>query len=334
MGQDDSRIVRVLGELADLGRRIGERAEELATLAGKGRGDAAGEPGGMAASAAQLAASAADLAGATAPTGDRGPADRPRHAASSEPKPGRGTDRPAGQSAGGGSRRVTGSGRASSREAGATGSAAGSPSATQRKATRGAAAGSHVRPPRSPAAAGGQRRARPAGPVLVSTVMHLVVLLGLGMIFVARDAKPEKFVITSGGPEETVVEEFTPLEFEAAEAVDEAAEFTDLPPAEFEPVAAEPLSIDDLAAPTDLAVDAAAIMPASFSAADMLATVGGGDAGEASGGGGGGGRAGASAPGVPTFFGHKGQAQSVCFVCDNSGSYRDGGFHTVLAEVG
>ncbi|MFM1903270.1 MAG: hypothetical protein RLZZ440_1170, partial [Planctomycetota bacterium] len=30
MGQDDSRIVRVLGELADLGRRIGERAEELA----------------------------------------------------------------------------------------------------------------------------------------------------------------------------------------------------------------------------------------------------------------------------------------------------------------
>ncbi len=166
--------------------------------------------------------------------------------------------------------------------------------------------------------------------------MHLVVLLGLGMIFVARDAKPEKFVITSGGPEEMEVEEFTPLEFEAAEPVDDAAEFSDLPPAEFEAVDAEPIDVADLATPADLlAVDVTDVMPASFSAADMVASIDVGDTGEGgTAGGGGGGRAGASAAGTPTFFGHQGQAQSVCFVCDNSNSYRDGGFHTVLAEVG
>lgn len=32
--------------------------------------------------------------------------------------------------------------------------------------------------------------------------------------------------------------------------------------------------------------------------------------------------------------GRRGQGRSVCFVCDNSNSYRDGGFQTVLDEVG
>lgn len=194
-------------------------------------------------------------------------------------------------------------------------------------------------PQKQVVASAGRRRARPAGPVLVSTVTHLVVLLGLGMIFVASEAKPERFVIESGAPEETAVEEFTPLEFEPAEAADALAESADLPPVAFEAVDAVTLPLADLAASADLeALDADHVMPESFAAADLLATIGEAAAGGAAGGGEAAGHAGrgggAAAAGAPTFFGRQGQGRSVCFVCDNSNSYRDGGFQTVLAEVG
>ena len=164
--------------------------------------------------------------------------------------------------------------------------------------------------------------------------MHLVVLVGLAMIFVARDAKTDPFVITSDRPAETFVEEFTPLEFEAAEVTEESAEESLEPsPAELVSFDAEPVALDDLAVSADSAPgDAMDIMPASFEASDMLATIGGGASGET----GGGGRASASGGGLagaPTFFGKPGEGKSVCFVCDNSNSYRDGGFQTVLAEV-
>lgn len=298
MGRDDSRIARVLGELADLGRRIGERAEELATLAGPGR---AGEPTSgtadtaeMAASAAQLAASAAGLAAAKPE-----PARRPPVAA--EPVA----------------------------------------PLVRRGRQREGAAGRRVRP--KTAADGGSpersvkarsethRRARRAGPVLVSTAMHVVVIMGLAMIFVARDAKPERFVITSDAPAEVVVDEFSPVEFEVSESV--AEESAEPAAAELVSFEADPVAIDTMAFSADLAAaDAPDIPPTSFDSADMLAAVGGGTGAEA-GGGRAGGSKGEGTAGAPTFFGRKGQGQTVCFVCDNSNSYRDGGFHMVLAEV-
>ena len=271
MGQNDSRIVQVLGELADLGRRIGERAEELAALAGKRDArSAARRAGRLASSATRLAASAA--------VGQAAPADSSKK--------------------------------------------------TRRPAPR------NGRTIQSPAAATGRHRPRPAGPMLFSTAAHLVVLLALGMIFVVGEAKPERFVIESGVPDEAVLEEFTPLEFESAEDADEAAEFAELPLAEA--VAAEMVVPADLAAADELLTLAAEqVMPAAFETGDLLASIGAAGEGEAAGPRGGtGGSGGAAAAGAPTFFGRRGQGQRVCFVCDNSNSYRDGGFHTVLAEVG
>ena len=96
----------------------------------------------------------------------------------------------------------------------------------------------------------------------------------------------------------------------------------------------EPMDIPAVAMADDLAaIDTSEIVPVSFDSADILATVGGGAGVEAGGGGGAGHGAGGGAAGAPTFFGRKGQGKSVCFVCDNSNSYRDGGFHMVLAEV-
>jgi len=297
MGRDTSRIARVLGELAELGRRIGERAEELAALAAKGaREEGASAPGNsfeVAASATQLAATAANLAGVQ----NRGESPRLRAGAPAT-KPAA-TSNPAGRS------RVR-------------------PGSTPPLATK--------RGPIIPAE--GRRRARPVGPVLVSTAMHLVVLVGLALIFVARDAKTDPFVITADRPAETLVEEFSPLEFEAAESAEELAEAPPEPAlADLAPLS-EPVVIDEMAVSADLvAIDTSDVVPVSFDSSDILATVGGAAGGEASGGGGAGNGAGGGAAGAPTFFGRKGQGKSVCFVCDNSNSYRDGGFHTVLAEV-
>jgi hypothetical protein len=310
MGRDDSRIARVLGELADLGRRIGERAEELASLAGKGGKDAAATAADgtadVAVSAARLAASAADLASVTheaapAAGGVRRTADTPRTRVA----------RPEDQ------RRVSRNAKPAHH---ARHSVRRSPPQARRATT-------------TQSSAEGRRQTKPFGPVLVSTAMHLVVLVGLALIFVARDAKPERFVITSDAPAEALVEEFTPLEFEVSDSANEDA--ADLPEPSLSDLAAvsELLVVADMAMPDDLvSLDTAAVMPVSFDSADLLATVGGGGEGEAGGNRGGAGR-GAGTAGAPTFFGRKGQGQSVCFVCDNSNSYRDGGFHMVLAEV-
>lgn len=309
MGRDDSRIARVLGELADLGKRIGERAEELALLAGRGRDAnepvAARETVEVAASAAQLAASAAGLAGRKPGSADRDPA----------------RDRPAGSAE-----------RAAARQTPKKpGSPAGSVDAKRSRGKPPAACGRRAVKRPALRAATTWWRVKPAGPVFVSTVMHLVVLVGLAMIFVARDAKTDPFVITSDRPAETFVEEFTPLEFEAAE--ESAEESLEPSPAELVSFDAEPVALDEIDVAADSAPgEAADIMPVSFEASDMLATIGGGAGGEA-GGGGRGSASGGGAAGAPTFFGKPGAGKSVCFVCDNSNSYRDGGFHTVLAEV-
>ncbi len=313
MGRDNSRIARVLGELADLGRRIGERAEELAALAATGgrdeRSSAAGETVEVAATAAQLAASAADLAGVTKGRGGPETPDSRRRAqpsAKNDPKP----------------------------ETKPETKPATAATATRRSSPQPHATARGIARSRPQASVESRRRGKPVGPVLVSTAMHLVVLVGLAMIFVARDAKTDPFVITSDQPAELLVEEFTPLEFEAAESTDEAAEEPPEPAlAELMPLS-EPMDIPAVAMADDLAAsDTSEIVPVSFDSADILATVGGGAGAEAGGGGGAGNGAGGGAAGAPTFFGRKGQGKSVCFVCDNSNSYRDGGFHTVLAEV-
>ena len=284
MARDDSQIARVLGELAELGQQIGERAEALAALAN-------GQPATPPAPNEQASNEQASKGKKPASAPSRGR----RAAASSDGKP---------------------SGRAS-----------------------------RPRPPtplpaveKSRPAHGPRRAGRPVGPVLVSSLMHLVVLGGLALILVARDAKPEPFVITAGSPSEEPTEDFTTVEFDLEEQPAEEAETAAeaLPesvlaePSLDAPLIEPPPLTDALAALDVTATDDPAVMPASFGSADLLADLGGGNEGSAAG------SPGAStspAAAAPTFFGRTGRGRSVCFVCDNSRSYPAGGFHTVLAEL-
>ena len=177
---------------------------------------------------------------------------------------------------------------------------------------------------------------RTLGPAAVSTLIHLLVLLALAMLFVAREEKPDRFVIVSGTPAEEVVEDSVPVEFDADVAPPEETEpveqmAAEMPALDVATPTPEPMALDGIAA-ADAAppIDLAGTLPA---ADDVMATFGGGGDAEAGTGGAGGGKPAGRATGAPTFFGKTGKGRSVCFICDNSPSYKDGGFHMVLSEV-
>jgi hypothetical protein len=298
-------LASVLGELADLGRRISERAAELAGLMGEGGGPV---PPELADRLADVRTSTADLAAAAA-------------VVTAATKPAKHTPQA---------------------KANATRTRVRAPRAIpvaphkpvsqtpKRKRPRESKA---VVAARLPSALDGGRRLRPFMPALVSAAVNVVAILGLALIFVAAEAKPDRPVLTLGAAEESFVDEMTPVEFEAsAEAPAEVDQAADQPP-EFNALAADAVAIDNMAFDeAALATDPSAVMPVSFDSADALAAMGGAG-GEASGSGRGGGPAGGGQPGAGSFFGRPGQGQTVCFICDNSNSYRDGGFHAVLDEV-
>ncbi|MFZ4635913.1 MAG: VWA domain-containing protein [Pirellulales bacterium] len=304
MSRDDSRLGAVLGELADLGRRISERATELAGLVGEA---GARVPPGLAerladvtTSTADLAAAAAVVTAATETTPHKPPAaaDAPRQRIMARPVRHAAKQKPASPQP----RRV-------------------------RSRVSTAVATAH-----RPIALDG-RRLRPLMPALVSTAVNIVAILGMALIFVAAEAKPKRPVLTLGAPEETFIDEMTPVEFEtsveAPAASEQAADqFPELAMATADAVAIDDVSLDDAA----FVGDPATVTPVSFDAVDALADVGGvgGKSEEAVRGGG---SAGGGQPSGGSFFGRTGQGQTVCFICDNSNSYRDGGFHAVLDEV-
>ena len=299
MAQNDSQLARVLGELAELGQRIGERAEQLATLAGTGSPERSETQG-----RAEKSLPAAETT-PSEPAAGSSKAEKPRPPAApaaGEPS----SAQPPSERRPRGSRKAGRPGRRSP------------PSSSPRAVPPQTTAGSSRRP------------GRPAGPVLVSTVMHVLVLGGLAFILVSRDAKPEPFVIEAGSPVAEEIEEFLPVEVDlTAEPADQPeeqpAEFADLAIDELVPEIDAPVLVADLAAADVMAADASVVTPISFNAGDVLADLGGGGEQPA--------RPGGGPATAPAFFGRTGQGASVCFVCDNSNSYRDGGFHTVLAEL-
>jgi hypothetical protein len=277
-------LAAVLGELANLGRQISERAGELAGLMNE-VGDAV--PPDLAERVADVHRSTAELAAA---------APRQRIGATRAP------------------RRV--------RHASAP-----------RQQPRTAATVAAARRPLDP---DGKRRLRPFIPAAVSTAVNVAVILGMALVFIAAEAKPKRPVLTLAGAEEQFVDEMMPVELVATDEPPAALDQADVPLPELTPLTADPVAIDDVAVDAvDLAVDATAVMPVSFETVDMLADVGGtGDFGDEAGGSArGGGPARGGQPGGGSFFGRQGQGQTVCFICDNSNSYRDGGFHTVLDEL-
>jgi hypothetical protein len=180
--------------------------------------------------------------------------------------------------------------------------------------------------------------------------VHLIALLGLAMMYVNVKAEPVRVAITLGEavelgePAENVADEITLVAFDGPQQPDDSMESL----AVAEAIAVEPLP-DAVASAEELfadvtSVDAAGATDATlFDSGAMLAEIaGGGPRGEGQGGagqrgggqrGGGEGAGGAADRNAPTFFGRAGQGRSVCFICDNSNSYRDGSFHAVLDEL-
>jgi hypothetical protein len=284
MERDDVRVAVVLRELADLGRRIGEQAGELARLTKERQRDSE-------------------------------PPRTPRKAATNPPE------------------RIT---RTPDRL----------PAAAKRR--HGARSRPTVVPCRLPKGPRAHiRRGRAVGPGLVSGIVHLIALLGLAMMYVTVEAKPVRVAITLGEAvsldeaaafdeaTETAHDEITLAASDAQQQPDDLMELLSVA----EAIASEPLSDVGLPPSDEVfaeepSADAAGLMDmASFDAGDMLAEVASGRQGRSGQGGGGQERGGVAGGVGATFFGRAGTGRSVCFICDNSNSYRDGRFHAVLDEL-
>jgi hypothetical protein len=299
---NEARIVEALGELAELGSRIGERAGELARIVRDKRGTTSPREAGVAAdvlgAAAEIGATVDLIAAAAHPPVDhRQTADRRRSSAGSAP--------------GRAGRRGR---RSSARSAAVRGS----------RATR---EGSQF-----------PRRPKALWPVVASIMLHVLVVAGLALIFVTVDAPADQRVITLGMAEPPLEEEAAVVEMPSAEQPVEEATDAGGRPAAPDLLADEPVSIPEpnlspesaavpILADTVGPVDLEAIGAAGVSGLGGPEGEGDGDRGSRG--------AGAARQGGPTttFFGRTGQGGNVCFVCDNSNSYRDGGFHAVLDEV-
>ncbi len=322
MDREDGRIAKVLEELADLGRRIGERAGELARLAKERQRASAprGDEGmaGVAAAAADLASEAAAvMASREPPSRDaqrrqtrrepatanndhhaRNSSATPKHSTNAKPEHDTVTENP---------RPETGVVSRRSRRSG-----------SGRVVAHGAG-------PRSV-------RKRAVGPVLASALVHLAALLSMAAVYVVVEAKPIRLALTVGDAAEPAFEEAALVSIDTPVQPDEPVELL----AEAAPTDVEPLSLldpapsDPLLAQRDPVDDVGGAM-AAFEPGAMLAEIGGPGDGKPAGGGQGGGAAGGKP--AAAFFGRAGQGRSVCFICDNSNSYSDGSFHVVLEEL-
>jgi len=296
MERNDVRVAAVLRELADLGRRIGEQAGELARLTTERHAGSRQAP--------------------SLPT--------PRTAPT---KPRERTTRTAGH-----------------RPAQAK-------LASEAKKRHGSRSRPTVVPRCLPKSLRPDRlRGFVVGPGLVSGIVHLIALLGLAMMYVSVEAKPVRVAITLGEAaalnETAALDEATKLALDEIEllASDSESQPDDSMESLAEAIAAEPLAdvgaapSEELFADVQSADDAGAANAASFDPGELLAEVAGGGLGEAGRkrggqGGGGQGSGGAANGAAASFFGRAGQGRSVCFICDNSNSYRDGSFHAVLDEL-
>ena len=326
MSRDDGRIAKVLEELADLGRRIGERAGELARLTKeRQRASTSRSDDGM----AGVAAAAADLATeAAAVVASREPSIRGTQRRQTRREP---TAAHNDHHAPNTSTTTKNSTRAQPKHDTSTNTLTENPRpepgvAIRRSRRR--AIGRAV--PRGAGQRGVRKRA--VGPLLASALVHVVAILGLATIFVVVEAKPIRLALTVGDAAEPAFEEAALVSIDTLAQPDEPVELlTEAAPTDVEPLALlEPAPSEPLLAEHDPADDVGEGM-AALDPGALLAEIGGpGDAKPA-----GSGQGGAAAGGKPAaaFFGRAGQGRSVCFICDNSNSYSDGSFHVVLEEL-
>lgn len=170
--------------------------------------------------------------------------------------------------------------------------------------------------------------------MLVSTSLHGLALLILAMVFVTREAEPEPLMLTSSMAPSEPIENVAEIEIEPVEPPEP---LEDVAPEPFAPdlAALEPIgpTIDSLPTAGDLpTVDTVSLLDVGLltgpTTADLMMPLG--DAGA---GGGGGGAGSGTSGGGSMFFGTPGSGTSICFMCDNSRSYEEGGFEMVVAEM-
>jgi hypothetical protein len=168
--------------------------------------------------------------------------------------------------------------------------------------------------------------------VLASALVHLAALLSMAAVYVVVEAKPIRLALTVGDAAEPAFEEAALVSIDTPTELTEPVELlADEVPTDIEPLSLlDPAPSEPLLAQRDSVDDAAGAM-AAFEPGAMLAEIGGSGNGKPAGSG----QGGAAAGGKPAaaFFGRAGQGKSVCFICDNSNSYRDGSFHVVLEEL-
>jgi hypothetical protein len=162
--------------------------------------------------------------------------------------------------------------------------------------------------------------------------VHLAALLSMAAVYVVVEAKPLRLALTVGDAAEPAFEEAALVSIDTPTELTEPLELlADAEPADVEPLALlEPAPSEPLLAEHEPADEAGGAM-AGLDPSAMLAEIGGPGDAKPAGGGQGGAAAGGKRP--ATFFGRAGQGKSVCFICDNSNSHRDGSFHAVLEEL-
>jgi hypothetical protein len=322
MDRDDGRIAKVLEELADLGRRIGERAGELARLAKeRQRPSAPRSDDGM----ASVAAAAADLASeAAAVVASREPSTRGAQRRQTRREPSTANNDHHARNSSVTSKHST---NAKPDTVAVTENPRLEPGVVSRRSRRGTLGRAVPRRagPRSV-------RKRAVGPLLASALVHLVALLGLATIFVVVEAKPIRLALTVGDAAEPAFEEAALVSIDTPTELTEPVELlADAEPTDIEPLSLlDPAPSEPLLAQRDPVDDGGGAM-AAFEPGAMLAEIGGSGNGKPAGSG----QGGAAAGGKPAaaFFGRAGQGKSVCFICDNSNSYSDGSFYVVLEEL-
>lgn len=169
---------------------------------------------------------------------------------------------------------------------------------------------------------------------MISTSLHGLALVLLATVFITREAEPEPMMITSSIAMDEPLESPAEIEIEPMEPLEP------VPEEMFDPVVPDLADIEPMA-PTIDAPPAAGELPAvdtvsllddglltGPSTADLLAPLGTAGSGQ-----GGGGRGASMAGGGTMFFGTPGAGTSICFLCDNSRSYDEGGFEMVVGEL-
>lgn len=183
------------------------------------------------------------------------------------------------------------------------------------------------------------RRRRRAGPMLVSMGLHGMALLALAMVIFAQERPPEPLSIVSAPFREESLEELVEVDIAAFEtaALPESDQTLASEPELPDFTAVDPARMvdDQFAARMEIPTSGEGdVFGGGIDVGDLLASIGGEAGGGEKGDGGGRGKSpGGGRPTAATFFGKQGIGRTALFLCDNSASYAEGGFQSVLFEL-